>query len=79
LRWKMLKRRLQATEAGPAAPDLATFQSLIWLGNERGLLRTDCNHSCEAAKAEAVFAIAPDFLQYARVLLAHWQAQACAS
>jgi nucleotidyltransferase substrate binding protein (TIGR01987 family) len=82
LSWKMLKRHLEATEASPAALDLATFQSLIRLGNERGLLRSDWNnwrtyrqartdssHTYDVAKAEAVFAIAPDFLQEARTLL----------
>lgn len=82
LSWKMLKRYLEATEASPAALDLATFQSLIRLGNERGLLRSDWNswrtyrqartdssHTYDAAKAEAVFAIAPDFLLEARALL----------
>ena len=87
LSWKMLKRHLEATEASPAALDLATFQSLIRLGNERGLLRsdwsqwrtyrqarTDSSHTYDAAKAEAVFAIAPDFLQEARALLGTLQA-----
>lgn len=78
----MLKRHLEATEASPADLDLATFQSLIRLGNERGLLksdwslwktyrqaRTDSSHTYDAAKAEAVFAIAPQFLEEAQVLL----------
>jgi nucleotidyltransferase substrate binding protein (TIGR01987 family) len=82
LSWKMLKRHLEATEASPAELDLATFQSLIRLGNERGLLksdwntwksyrqaRTDSSHTYDAAKAEAVFAIAPLFLEEAEVLL----------
>lgn len=82
LSWKMLKRYLEATEASPADLDLATFQSLIRLGNERGLLRsdwdawksyrqarTDSSHTYDAAKAEAVFAIAPQFLAEAQVLL----------
>ncbi len=82
LSWKMLKRHLEATEASPAELDLATFQSLIRLGNERGLLRsdwsawktyrqarTDSNHTYDAAKAEAVFAVAPQFLQEAKALL----------
>ena len=82
LSWKMLKRHLEATEASPPSLDLATFQSLIRLGNARGLLRsdwsqwrtyrqarTDSSHTYDAAKAEAVFAIAPDFLQEARALL----------
>ena len=82
LSWKMLKRYLEATEASPAALDLSTFQSLIRLANERGLLlsdwtawktyrqaRTDSSHTYDAAKAEAVFAVAPQFLQEAKVLL----------
>jgi nucleotidyltransferase substrate binding protein (TIGR01987 family) len=88
LSWKMLKRHLEATEASLAALDLATFQSLIRLGNERGLLRSDWNtwrtyrqartdssHTYDAAKAEAVFAIAPDFLLESRALLGKLLAQ----
>jgi len=86
LSWKMLKRFLEATEASPAELDLATFQSLIRLGNERALLksdwngwktyrqaRTDSSHTYDAAKAEAVFGIAPQFLDEAKVLLANLQ------
>lgn len=82
LSWKMLKRYLEATEASPADLDLGTFQSLIRLGNERGLLRsdwhrwrtfrqarTDSSHTYDAAKAEAVFALAPPFLEEAKYLL----------
>lgn len=82
LSWKMLKRYLEETEASPANLDLATFQTLIRLGNERGLLRsdwrlwktfrqarTDSSHTYDAAKAEAVFAIAPEFLREAQALL----------
>jgi nucleotidyltransferase substrate binding protein (TIGR01987 family) len=82
LSWKMLKRHLEETEASPSNLDLATFQSLIRLGNERGLLRsdwrlwktfrqarTDSSHTYDAAKAEAVFAIAPEFLREAQALL----------
>jgi nucleotidyltransferase substrate binding protein (TIGR01987 family) len=92
LSWKMLKRHLETTEASPEALDLATFQSLIRLGNERGLLRSDWNrwrtyrqartdsgHTYDAAKAEAVFAITPDFLQEARALLAKLLAQTSTS
>ena len=83
LSWKMLKRFLEATEPSPADLDLATFQSLIRLGNERGLLRsdwtmwktfrqarTDSSHTYNQAKALEVFAIAPMFLDEARALLA---------
>jgi nucleotidyltransferase substrate binding protein (TIGR01987 family) len=82
LSWKMLKRHLEATEASPAELDLGSFQDLIRLGNERGLLRSDwrlwktyrqarndSSHTYNQAKAEAVFAIAPDFLVEARSLL----------
>ena len=82
LSWKMLKRYLEATEASPSEIDVSTFQSLIRLGNERALLRsdwrqwktyrqarTDSSHTYDASKAEAVFAVAPDFLQEARALL----------
>ena len=82
LSWKMLKRYLEETEASPADLDLGTLQSLIRLGNERGLLRsdwrlwktfrqarTDSSHTYDAAKAEAVFAIAPEFLREAQALL----------
>ena len=78
LSWKMLKRYL---EANPDDVDMASFQHLIRLGNERALLRsdwrqwktyrqarTDSSHTCDATKAEAVFAIAPDFLDDARAL-----------
>ena len=83
LSWKMLKRYLEATEASPAELDTSTFQNLIRLGNERSLLRsdwhqwkvyrqarTDSSHTYDATKAEAVFAIAPDFLTEARFLFA---------
>jgi len=82
LSWKMLKRYLEETEASPADIDISTFQDLIRLGNERALLRsdwrqwktyrqarTDSSHTYDAAKAEAVFAVAPDFLIEARALL----------
>lgn len=80
--WKMIKRYLEETEANPADIDLSTFQNLIRLGNERALLRsdwrqwktyrqarTDSSHTYDAAKAEAVFAIAPDFLAEAQALM----------
>jgi nucleotidyltransferase substrate binding protein (TIGR01987 family) len=92
LSWKMLKRHLEATEASPATLDLATFQSLIRLGNARGLLRSDWNtwrsyrqartdssQTYDAAKAEAVFAMAPDFLLEAQALLATLLAQSQAA
>ena len=81
LSWKMLKRYLEETEANPAEIDISTFQNLIRLGNERALLRsdwrqwktyrqarTDSSHTYDAAKAEAVFAVASGFLVEARSL-----------
>ena len=88
LSWKMLKRYLEATEASPADLDMGSFQSLIRLANERGLLRsdwtvwrnyrqarTDSSHTYDAAKAEAVFAVAADFLAEAQALAAQLQAR----
>lgn len=81
----MLKRCLEATEASPAELGLATFQSLIRLGNERDLLKSDWNarniyrqartesHACDVSKAEAVLGIAPQFLNEAKVLLGKLQ------
>ena len=83
LSWKILKRYLEATEASLAELDTSTFQNLIRLGNERSLLRsdwhqwkvyrqarTDSSHTYDATKAEAVFAMAPDFLVEAKFLFA---------
>lgn len=81
LSWKMLKRHLEATSASPADLDQAHFQDLIREGNVRGLLRSDwlrwktyrqarndSGHTCNQAKAEMVFAMAPDFLAEAQAL-----------
>ena len=78
---KMLKRYLEETTANPEEFDLGTFQSLIRTGNEKNLLRsswlrwkdyrqarTNSSHSYDEMKAEAVYAIAPDFLEEARYL-----------
>lgn len=80
---KMLKRYLESTSASPDEVDLSTFQNLIRTGNEKGLLRsdwgqwrnyrqarTDSSHTYDQEKAEAVFSIAPDFLDEVRFLLA---------
>lgn len=81
LSWKMLKRHLAATSASPADLDQAHFQDLIRDGNVRGLLRSDwsrwktyrqarndSSHTYNQAKAEMVFALAPDFLTEAQAL-----------
>lgn len=78
---KMLKRYLEETAASPEEIDLSTFQNLIRLGNEKGLLRsdwaqwrayrqarTDSSHTYDEDKAESVFEVAPDFLGEARYL-----------
>lgn len=78
---KMLKRYLESTSASPEEVDLATFQNLIRTGNEKGLLRsdwgmwrnyrqarTDSSHTYDQEKAEAVFDIAPDFLEEVKFL-----------
>lgn len=78
---KMLKRYLEETTANPEEFDLSTFQNLIRTGNEKNLLRSDWRHwkdyrqarsnsihTYDVEKAEAVYAIAPDFLEEARHL-----------
>lgn len=78
---KMLKRYLEETAANPEEIDVSSFQNLIRTGNEKGLLRSDwlnwkeyrqartnSSHTYDEDKAEAVYAIAPDFLQEARYL-----------
>ncbi|HBG04481.1 MAG: nucleotidyltransferase [Geobacteraceae bacterium GWC2_58_44] len=78
---KMLKRYLEETAASPEETDLSTFQNLIRTGNEKGLLRsdwlrwriyrqarTDSSHTYDEGKAEAVYSIAPDFLEEAKYL-----------
>lgn len=79
---KMLRRFLEMTEPNPAALDDATFQSLIRLGSERGLLKSDLpvwmdfrrqrgttSHAYDAAKAAQVHAAIPAFLVDVRFLL----------
>lgn len=80
---KMLRRFLEMTEPNPAALDDATFQGLIRLGSERGLLKSDLpvwmdfrrqrgttSHAYDAAKAAQVHAAIPAFLVDVRFLLA---------
>ena len=78
---KMLKRYLEETAASPEEIDLSTFQNIIRMGNEKGVVRsdwakwrtyrqarTDSSHTYDEEKAEAVFEVAPDFLDEARYL-----------
>lgn len=79
---KMLKRYLEESAANPEEIDLSTFQNIIRMGNEKGLLcsdwarwkiyrqaRTDSSHAYDEHKAQEVYEIAPDFLVEARFLL----------
>ena len=73
---KMLRRYLEETADSQEEINLATFPSMIRIANEQGLLRsdwkkwqkyrqarTDSSHTYDEDKAEAVFAISPDFLE----------------
>ncbi len=78
---KMLKRYLEESAANPDEIDTVSFQNLIRMGNEQGLLRSDwlrwkiyrqartnSSHAYDADKAVKVYEIAPDFLEEARYL-----------
>lgn len=78
---KMLRRYLEETAASPEEIDLSTFQNIIRMGNEKGVVRsdwakwrtyrqarTDSSHTYDEEKAEAVFEITTDFLDEARYL-----------
>lgn len=78
---KMLKRYLEETAANQEEIDLSTFQNIIRMGNEKGLLRSDwtvwrdyrlarsnSSHTYDGNKAEAVYHIAADFLDEAKYL-----------
>ncbi len=78
---KMLARYLEETAANPEEIDLSTFQNIIRIGNEKGLLRSDwsewrdyrqartnSSHTYNRSKAEAVYEISFDFLVEAKYL-----------
>jgi nucleotidyltransferase substrate binding protein (TIGR01987 family) len=78
---KMLTRYLEETTANPEEIDLSTFQNIIRIGNEKGLLRSDwtawrdyrharsnSSHTYDGNKAQAVYHIAADFLAEAKYL-----------
>jgi nucleotidyltransferase substrate binding protein (TIGR01987 family) len=78
---KMLKRFLEMTEPNPELLDAVSFQNLIRLGSERGLLLTGwdhwrnfraargtSSHTNDRKKAEDVFAQIPAFLDEAQHL-----------
>lgn len=85
---KMLKRYLEQTEASPEQLDQLSFQDLIRLGAERGLLahgwdvwrgyriaRGTTSHVYDRAKAEEVFEQIPGFLDEARHLIGELKAR----
>lgn len=74
LSWKMVKRHLELVEADKASIDELAFPNLIRKANEKGLLlsnwskwkvyreaRNTTSHAYDKIKADAVFAIIPDF------------------
>jgi len=78
---KMLKRYIEEGTASAAALDIQSFQNLIRIGNEEGLLRSDwrkwkayrqarneSSHTYNLDKAEQVYLIVPDFLLEAKYL-----------
>lgn len=78
---KMLKRYLESTAANPDEINLSTFQNLIRIGNEKGLLysdwakwrdyrqaRTNSSHTYNRDKALAVYEMAQNFLAEAQFL-----------
>jgi nucleotidyltransferase substrate binding protein (TIGR01987 family) len=84
---KMLKRHLEATSANPAEFDDMSFQDLIRMGNERGLLlgdwpqwrnyrnmRAKTSHTYDEDVALEVVACIPDFLAEATHLYQKLQA-----
>ena len=79
---KMLKRHLEATSANPAEFDDMSFQDLIRMGNERGLIpgswpewrnfrdmRAKTSHTYNEEIAVEVVACIPDFQREATFLL----------
>jgi nucleotidyltransferase substrate binding protein (TIGR01987 family) len=79
---KMLKRFMENTEASSEMFDAMTFQDLIRLGNEKGLLlngwdewrtyrtaRGTTSHTYDKEKAIEVFEVIPGFVEEARYLL----------
>lgn len=79
---KTLKRFLEATEADPSAVDAMTFNEMIRLGYERGLLQAELaawkefrrdrgttSHTYDESKAQDVFESIPAFIEEVRFLL----------
>jgi len=84
---RALKRYLDLTEASAGVLDLSSFQNLVRVGADRGLLasswdvwrgyraaRAATSHTYDAAKAAEIYAIVPDFLVEAKFLLSRLEA-----
>jgi nucleotidyltransferase substrate binding protein (TIGR01987 family) len=78
---KMLRRFIEATSANPQEADTMSFQELIRVGSEQGLLisgwdkwrdfrkaRGITSHTYDESKAIEVLSVVPDFLSEARYL-----------
>jgi nucleotidyltransferase substrate binding protein (TIGR01987 family) len=78
---KMLKRYIEAASANPQEVDAMSFQELIRVGSEQGLLisgwdkwrdfrkaRGTTSHTYDEAKATEVLSVVPDFLSEAKYL-----------
>ena len=84
---RMLRRFLEAIAANPQDIATLSFQDLIRVGSEQGLVssswpvwrtyrqaRTDTSHTDDEAKALQVVAILPDFVNEVRALLRNLEA-----
>jgi nucleotidyltransferase substrate binding protein (TIGR01987 family) len=82
LSWKMLKRYLQSTAANVAVFEGMSFQNLIRMGSDQGLLksgwdvwwdyrdaRAAISHTCDEEKAKMVLALMGDFIEEVQYLL----------
>ncbi len=85
LSWKMLKRRLEQDLPSPALIDGMSYRELFRVGAEQALVddptrwfvyrdkRNITSHTYNAAKANEVFTVIPDFAHDAKQLLSRLQ------
>lgn len=82
LSFKLLQRTLQATQGDPLLVKRMSFDDVVRLGYDQGLLNGEVNvwrefrknrgttsHTYDEVKAEEVFAVLPEFAEEARFLL----------
>ncbi|MDR0887122.1 MAG: nucleotidyltransferase substrate binding protein [Candidatus Nomurabacteria bacterium] len=82
LAYKIIKRYLETTDPNPSSIDLLSFQDLVRLANERGIIkgsvddwlnfrnqRNITSHTYDEIKAYSVVKVAPDFLNEALFIL----------